>query len=176
MVSPTIDPQRGRAGIGFEIAGIGKAGISIGADSIGGKLGVGPVSVGVGTGSASGFESLEWDFGVAKQKTTQTGCTITRESWIVGVGVTESETWTDPRCELPPTPTPTPTTPTPAIYPPPVPLNPITSFPVGACVYYDRHFYGLGRNLLLDTIGVATQTAMLIQRMVTQARWRLIQA
>jgi hypothetical protein len=110
MVSPTIDPQTGRAGIGFEVAGIGKAGISIGADGIGGKLGLGPVSVGVGTGSASGFESLEWDFGVVKQKTTQAGCTVRRESWIVGVGVTESESWTDPRCEpkeeipLPPSP------------------------------------------------------------------------
>lgn len=116
MAKPTIDPGAGRIGIGFDIAGIGKAEISIGDRSVGGKLGIGPISIEVGTESASGFESLEWDFGAIKQTTKQLGCTITRETWIVGAGVVESETWTDPKCEPDPTtPTPVPSPNTPGI-------------------------------------------------------------
>ncbi len=100
--SISVGPSGPKAEIGVNLGPIGKAGITLGPSGPGVSIGLGPVSIGMGPNSASGFESMVWDFGVARQTTKQVGCTITRETWIVGAGVLESESWTDPKCELPP--------------------------------------------------------------------------
>ena len=130
----SIDPMKQTAKLGFDVGigkasisvgtsgpeaelevnlgSVGKAGISLSPSGPGMSIGLGPVSIGVGPNSASGFESMTWDFGVAKQTTKQVGCTVARETWIVGGGVVESESWTDPKCEPDPkSPAPAPNTP-----------------------------------------------------------------